>query len=849
MDTKLKKLSRLFPKPARVTAFVLACITAGSAIFGAVMTREREWVLQSDDSYGNIETSYLASENYRRQLRDMYEQLCILGVCELAQCDDDMNYIGNKYVQSDFMWYLDFNQYKYKKTDSGFLPVSDMFDYYVSYTRPVIEEVIADETVTDEETTYQQTALADIPTEPKTLYVTNLSADTIRDDMTEEERIEKLKKISSSYILRDDDVLSSDMTSSGTMLYYDYPAVEDGHLVEAGESYPNNFLPMGGWYHDSYGRYVYNFGNYEPIKFYTYPGNSEAGTTARRESIEKKVRSDEFWASKSYSDTQQITWWEEDGGYVTYIGDIFSQPDYQAYKGDTSGLTVFIAPKEGVLEKYGEEYAGVLHQYNVIKNVTTVMVVLALLLVLYLMTAAAVSGLTHEECGGLLAHIPFEVHLIVLLLLFFYILGNYYTGGYELARDLRELTNSSLPGNIFSFIWDCVLAAAGLHIGTHIIRTVFGRKTRQSFCTPKLAGRLAARYRETEFCKNRQHMPVGKKLKRRTLWTVAAAAVAFYAVVMLYEYGYSEDIPVMMGIAALVVFIITQTQNFMLSRDLSKLDRRIEALRQDKPFDEKVSAISDIKADIDMLDSISETVNEAVEERIKSERMKIELVANVSHDLKTPLTSIISYIDLLKKSDLDDEASAYVQILDKKSQKLKSIVADVFSLAKATSGIDVSMEELDFVMLFNQSLADADDKIKQSGKTVKVTVSEDSAPIVGDGAKLYRVFQNIIDNALKYSMDGSRIFLEIGRVGKNIVFTAKNTSSYPIDFTPEEITERFVRGDSSRTDGGSGLGLSIAKSFTEACGGRFDIVLDGDMFKASVTMPITEKNEPEKEII
>ncbi len=322
-------------------------------------------------------------------------------------------------------------------------------------------------------------------------------------------------------------------------------------------------------------------------------------------------------------------------------------------------------------------------------------------------------------------------------------------------------------------------------------------------------------------------MPVGKKLKRRTLWTVAAAAVAFYAVFMLLDYGYGRDIPVMMGIAALVVFIITQTQNFMLSRDLSKLDRRIEALRQDKPFDENVSAISDIKADIDMLDSISETVNEAVEERIKSERMKIELVANVSHDLKTPLTSIISYIDLLKKSDLDDEASAYVQILDKKSQKLKSIVADVFSLAKATSGIDVSMEELDFVMLFNQSLADADDKIKQSGKTVKVTVSEDSAPIVGDGAKLYRVFQNIIDNAL----------------------TAKNTSSYPIDFTPEEITERFVRGDSSRTDGGSGLGLSIAKSFTEACGGRFDIVLDGDMFKASVTMPITEKNEPEKEII
>ena len=849
MDTKLKKLSRLFPKPAKVTAFVLACITAGSAIFGAVMTREREWVLQSDDSYGNIETSYIASENYRRQLRDMYEQLCILGVCELAQCDDDMNYIGNKYLQSDFMYYLDYNRYKYKKTDSGFLPVSDMFDYYVSYTRPVDEEAVLDETSTDEETTYQQTVSRTAATEPETLYVTNLPADTINEGMTEEERIEKLKNNSSSYILRDDDVLSSDMTSSGTMLYYDYPEVEDGHLVETGESYPNNFLPMGGWYHDSYGRYVYNFGNIQPIKFYVYPENSEAGLTARREWVEKRIRADELPDLSNYYVMNDNEFRDDGDGYIQYSGDIFSQPDYQAYQGDTTGLTVFIAPKEGVLEKYAEEYAGILHQYNVIKTFTAVVAVLAVLLIIYLVLAAAVSGLEHEESSGLLAHIPFEIELIVLFVLIGYILVNCSNSGYGFERKLLEITKSTLPGKILSFIWDCILSAAGLHIGTHIVRIIFGRKTKQSLCTPKLAGRLSARYRETEFCKSRQRMPVGQKLRRRTIWTIAAAALAFIAIIMLYMYGYSEDIPVAMGIASSVVFIITQAKNIILSRDLSKLERRIEALRQDKPFDEKVSETSDIKADIDMLDTISETVNEAVEERIKSERMKIELVANVSHDLKTPLTSIISYIDLLKKSELDDEAAAYVEILDKKSQKLKSIVADVFSLAKATSGIDVNMEELDLIRLFNQSLADADDKIKQSGKTLKVTVTEDSAPIMGDGAKLYRVFQNIIDNALKYSMEGSRIFLDIHKVGKNIVFTAKNISSYPIDFTADEITERFVRGDKSRTDGGSGLGLSIAKSFTEACGGSFDIELDGDMFKASVSMPLTEKTDTEKEII
>ena len=264
------------------------------------------------------------------------------------------------------------------------------------------------------------------------------------------------------------------------------------------------------------------------------------------------------------------------------------------------------------------------------------------------------------------------------------------------------------------------------------------------------------------------------------------------------------------------------------------------------PSYEEVKVNKKVYAESEKLNSVQDKVRESVEQQIQSERLKIELVTNVSHDLKTPLTSIISYIDLLKKMDLDDEASSYVKILDKKAQKLKGIVSDVFSIAKATSGVDVNLTKLDFVMLLNQCIADAEDKIADSGKIVKININADSAMVMGDGDKLYRVFQNIVDNALNYSMDGTRIFLDVYKKADRIVFAEKNISATPINFTEEEILERFVRGDKSRTDGGSGLGLSISKSFTEACGGIFNIEIDGDMFKAIVEMPIIQEDTAEK---
>ncbi|NLJ97027.1 MAG: HAMP domain-containing histidine kinase [Clostridiales bacterium] len=232
---------------------------------------------------------------------------------------------------------------------------------------------------------------------------------------------------------------------------------------------------------------------------------------------------------------------------------------------------------------------------------------------------------------------------------------------------------------------------------------------------------------------------------------------------------------------------------------------------------------------------INQGFNESLQEQMKSERMKVDLITNVSHDLKTPLTSIISYVDLLSKEDLPESAQDYVNILADKSYRLKNIVSDLFDLAKSTSGnLPLNMENIDLKKLIEQTLGDMEDEIEKAGNNFKINLPEQPVYIFSDGNKLYRVFQNIIGNALKYSLEGTRVFIDM-EIDNNIVSViVKNTASYEMDFTADEVVQRFNRGDKSRTTEGSGLGLSIAESYTWACGGRFAIKIDGDQFKVKL---------------
>jgi signal transduction histidine kinase len=237
-----------------------------------------------------------------------------------------------------------------------------------------------------------------------------------------------------------------------------------------------------------------------------------------------------------------------------------------------------------------------------------------------------------------------------------------------------------------------------------------------------------------------------------------------------------------------------------------------------------------------LYEDIDEEMNESMEEQMKAERMKVNLITNVSHDLKTPLTSIISYLDLLaKEDDLSETVEDYVKVLQAKSERLKTIVTDIFDLAKSTSGdLTLDIQEIDMKKLIEQTIADMGDKIEGSLIPIKATLPDYPVNISADGKRMYRVFQNLIDNALTYSLKGTRIFIELNNTGNKSIATIKNTASYEMDFTAEEVLQRFSRGDKSRTTEGSGLGLSIAESFTKVCGGDFKIEIDGDLFKVSV---------------
>jgi len=240
------------------------------------------------------------------------------------------------------------------------------------------------------------------------------------------------------------------------------------------------------------------------------------------------------------------------------------------------------------------------------------------------------------------------------------------------------------------------------------------------------------------------------------------------------------------------------------------------------------------------INSISAGINVAVEERMKSERLKTELITNVSHDIRTPLTSIITYTDLLEHEGLDcEKAPEYLNILKQKSLRLKTLTEELFEAAKATSGnIDVNLADLNIVSLINQVLGELDTTISASGLDLRVDLP-DKLIAIADGRLMHRVMENLLSNAFKYSQPGSRVYLDVqAAANKEVRIDVKNISASALNFDPSELVERFKRGDVSRTDGGSGLGLSIVQSFVSAQNGRFEIKIDGDLFKATVILPV-----------
>lgn len=243
---------------------------------------------------------------------------------------------------------------------------------------------------------------------------------------------------------------------------------------------------------------------------------------------------------------------------------------------------------------------------------------------------------------------------------------------------------------------------------------------------------------------------------------------------------------------------------------------------------------------IEVINHIGEGLEKAVEESVRSERMKAELITNVSHDIKTPLTSVINYVDLLKREHIEGErAQEYLQVMEQKSQRLKVLIEDLVEASKASSGaLELQITQLNFNELVHQTDGEFEGKFEQAGLQLMENVPQEPVLFRGDGRRVYRILENLYGNVAKYAMPGTRVYTELSQKQDRVVFAIKNISKEPLNISAEELTERFVRGEQSRTTEGSGLGLSIAKNLTELMGGQFSIYLDGDLFRVTIEFPL-----------
>lgn len=241
------------------------------------------------------------------------------------------------------------------------------------------------------------------------------------------------------------------------------------------------------------------------------------------------------------------------------------------------------------------------------------------------------------------------------------------------------------------------------------------------------------------------------------------------------------------------------------------------------------------------INNIGEGLDKAIHSQLKSERMKSELITNVSHDLKTPLTSIINYIELIKKEDdiQPEHIKDYVNVLDSKSKRLKVLIEDLFEASKASSGnIELNMERIDVAQLLRQAIGEMEEKLSQANLDLRLSLPEENIYIIADGKRLYRVLENLLSNISKYSLNNTRVYIDITENDDKLRLTMKNISSYELNFNPEEIMERFKRADESRNTEGSGLGLAIARDLVNAQGGQLEIDIDGDLFKSVIEFNI-----------
>ena len=500
---------------------------------------------------------------------------------------------------------------------------------------------------------------------------------------------------------------------------------------------------------------------------------------------------------------------------------------------DEDAIEIAVTINEGFLNKYDEDWH---RQEGLINDLIYRLVILAVIALLMLIYLICVCGKNKD--GELktmwVDNIWLEVHLAITGFLVFF-------GLYFIVVCMDAVYSGHLPqrlSNIVAFFASSIASSVALTSLLSIVRNI----KRKNFIGSSVIFRVV-RWCWKTFVKVlvwlRNAFVEYRKIITKTLHKKTGALLigtlfgytALIGLFGIFTCGAGNPFWIFVGIAlfGFASFLVAHR-----SKDLDEIKKGVSEIRNyNSSYKIPELKCEDLKELAANINDIGNSIDESVAAKMKAERMKTELITNVSHDLKTPLTSIISYTELLSKVDgLPEEAQDYVQVIAKKSDRLKTLTQDLFDISKAQSGNEeIIFEKLDAELLINQAVAEFDNEIETSEIKFCVDASKELF-FPADSRKMSRVMNNLISNILKYSMKNTRAFISAKEKDGQIVFEFKNTSAYPLDFDAEEIMGRFVRGDESRTTEGSGLGLAIAKSYTELCNGTIDIVLDGDLFKA-----------------
>ena len=321
-----------------------------------------------------------------------------------------------------------------------------------------------------------------------------------------------------------------------------------------------------------------------------------------------------------------------------------------------------------------------------------------------------------------------------------------------------------------------------------------------------------------------------------TKFIVFVCVEVFLAFIVFILFNSSDPFIFLLLEFILVAFFIQRMVKAIVNYD--KIEKKLKEMYEgdNQTQLDKKDFLPVFNQSITYLNDISNGLENAIQDRMKSERLKTELITNVSHDIKTPLTSIINYVDLIKQENIQNEkVKEYIEILDNKSQRLKKLIEDLVEASKVSTGnVKLNLEKINIVELINQAVGEFEDKFESKGLDIVINSNENEIFIFADSRYMYRIIENLFSNISKYALQNSRVYIDIQKVDDKVYIKMKNISKDKLNIPAEELMQRFVRGDKSRTTEGSGLGISIAQNLTEIQNGKFNLIIDGDLFKTEL---------------